>query len=56
MKNIFFLLFLLSCSTVETNDKLSSDLFKNIDNLNYQEFKSLLKRYNDESRYPEIDQ
>ncbi len=55
MKKLIFLLFLATCSTKNIENKLNNEVFDfNID-LNFDEFKTLLEKYNNVKGYPDIN-
>ena len=57
MKKLFLLIFLASCTLPNNNNNYNDDNL-NInfnENLTFDEFNELLKKYNKSSAYPDID-
>ncbi len=55
MKKLFFLLFLTACSGKNIDSSLKSKTFDFNINLTFEEFESLLVKYNKEKGYPDIN-
>ena len=55
MKKFIFLFFLASCSTKINDNKLNNQIFDFNINLNFEEFKLLLEKYNKVREYPDIN-
>tara|TARA_B100000401_G_C52365463_1_gene512351 strand:+ start:40 stop:210 length:171 start_codon:yes stop_codon:yes gene_type:complete len=55
MKKIIFLLFLTACSTSNVENNLNNETFDFNINLNFEEFESLLEKYNKVKGYPDIN-
>ena len=56
MKKIFFLIILTSCVSLDSSETKTSEILSFNDNLTFNEFNRLLKRYSEISNYPNIDQ
>jgi len=55
MKKFIFLLFLTACTTKNIENNLNNEIFDfNID-LNFEEFETLLDKYNKVKGYPDIN-
>ena len=56
MKKLFLLIFLASCTLPNNNNYNDDNLNINFnENLTFDEFNELLKKYNKSSAYPDID-
>ena len=55
MKKLFFLLLLVGCSNINTNNVDNSKNFKFSYNLTFKEYKSLLIEYSKFKDYPDIN-
>ena len=55
MKKIFFLLFITACTAKNVGNNINNEAFDFNINLNFEEFKSLLERYNKVKGYPDIN-
>ena len=55
MKKLFFLLFLTACSSNNTSIDLKNEIIDFDRDLNFEEFKVLVDKYNNISKYPDID-
>ena len=55
MKKLFFLFFLAACSTNNTSNDLDNEIFDFDRDLNFEEFKVLVDKYNNISKYPDIN-
>ena len=55
MKKLFFLFLLTACSSNNTSNVLSNKIFDFDRDLNFEEFKVLVDKYNNISKYPDID-
>ena len=55
MKKIFILLFLTACSSTNINNNINNEVFDFNLNLSFEEFESLLVKYNKVKGYPDIN-
>ena len=55
MKKLFFLFFLTACSINNTNNNLSNEVLDFNRELSFKEFKILVDKYNNISKYPDIN-
>ena len=55
MKKLFFLFFLTSCSLTNNSNNLNNELLDFDRELTFEEFKVLVDKYNNNSKYPDID-
>ncbi len=55
MKKFIFLFFLVSCSTKINDSNLNNQIFDFNINLSFEEFESLLEKYNKVKKYPDIN-
>ena len=55
MKKFIIFLFLMSCSSNNAKESLSTNNFNFNDELSFEQYKKLLIEYNEISNYPDID-
>ena len=55
MKKLFFLFFLTACSSNNMSGNLNNEVFNFNEELNFEEFRVLLDKYNNISKYPDIN-
>jgi hypothetical protein len=56
MKKLFFFVFLISCSPLNTNHDVSNQTLDFDKDLTFDEFNELIIKYAEISAYPDIDQ
>ena len=55
MKKLFFLFLLTACSSNNISNNLNNEVLDFNGELSFEEFKVLLDKYNNISKYPDID-
>jgi len=55
MKKILFFLFLVSCTSMNLVDRSDNEILDFYKELTFDEFKSLLEKYNRVNKYPDIN-
>ena len=55
MKKLFFLFLLTACSSANMSKDLNNEVLDFNKELSFEEFKVLLDKYNNISKYPDID-
>ena len=55
MKKLFFLFLLTACSSNNMSNDLNNEVLNFNKELSFEEFKVLLDKYNNISKYPDID-
>ena len=55
MKKLFFLFFLTACSSNNMSNDLNNEVLDFDRDLSFEEFKVLVDKYNNISKYPDID-
>ena len=55
MKKLFFLFLLTACSSNNTSNDLNNKVLDFDKDLSFEEFRVLLDKYNNISKYPDID-
>ena len=55
MKKLFFLFFLAACSANNTSNDLNNEILDFDKELSFEEFKVLVDKYNNISKYPDIN-
>ena len=55
MKKLFFLLFLTSCSSTNMSKDLNNEVLDFSKELSFEEFRVLVDKYNNISKYPDIN-
>ena len=55
MKKLFFLFLLVACSSNNTSSDLNNEVLNFNRELSFEEFKVMLDKYNNISKYPDIN-